>query len=146
MLWFFHPWAWYGLGLLIPLLFLNYGYGELIRQLAGEAMSDVDPFLELRKAVGPWGMILLIAVFPGVTEEVAFRAMVQHWLQIAIKPRHAIILASALFMALHFNILGAPYLFMVGCLLGWVKYKTGSLYPSMLIHGLHNYVVIAYMT
>ena len=33
---------------------------------------------------------------------------------------------------------------LVGLLLGWVKWKTGSLYPSMLIHFLHNYIVLEY--
>ena len=32
-----------------------------------------------------------------------------------------------------------------GLLLGWVRWKTGSLYPSMLLHVLHNYAVIAFL-
>jgi len=29
-------------------------------------------------------------------------------------------------------------------LLGWVKWKTNSLYPSMLIHFLHNFIVVMF--
>jgi membrane protease YdiL (CAAX protease family) len=47
-------------------------------------------------------------------------------------------------MALHFSVMSAPYLFAVGMLLGWAKQKTGSLYPSIVIHFLHNFLVIAY--
>ena len=54
------------------------------------------------------------------------------------------VVASALFAALHFSVLSFPYLFAVGMALGWVKWKTGSLYPPMLMHFLHNYVVVAY--
>jgi membrane protease YdiL (CAAX protease family) len=50
--------------------------------------------------------------------------------------------ASFLFAAMHFSIVSFPYLFLVGALLGWTKWKTGSLYPSMLIHFLHNFIVI----
>ena len=56
----------------------------------------------------------------------------------------AVLIASALFMALHFSVLSAPYLLLVGMLLGWAKLKTGSLYPSMLIHFLHNFIVISF--
>jgi membrane protease YdiL (CAAX protease family) len=45
---------------------------------------------------------------------------------------------------MHFSIVSFPYLFALGVLLGWTKWKTGSLYPSMLIHFLHNLVVIEY--
>jgi len=141
------PWAWIGLALLIPALGINYGYHEAIRHLAGDMMPDTDiVFTELRNALGDWGIIFVLAVFPAITEEIALRGLVQHWLQATIKPRHAIILASALFMALHlFVYISWPYLFMVGFLLGWVKYKTDSLYPSMLIHGLHNYLVVEFL-
>ena len=31
---------------------------------------------------------------------------------------------------------------LAGNLLGWVKWKTGSLYPSILLHFLHNLIVL----
>ena len=62
----------------------------------------------------------------------------------AIAPTRAIVLASALFMAMHLSVLSAPYLFALGLLLGWTKWKTGSLYPSMLVHFLHNLIVLEF--
>jgi membrane protease YdiL (CAAX protease family) len=53
-----------------------------------------------------------------------------------------VIVASALFAGMHFSVISFPYLFLVGMLLGWTKWKTQSLYPSMLIHFLHNLIVI----
>ena len=89
-------------------------------------------------------LVTLFCIFPAITEEIAFRGLVQHWLVSAIAPMRALVIASALFMALHFSVLSAPYLFLVGMLLGWAKLKTGSLYPSMLIHFLHNFIVISF--
>jgi membrane protease YdiL (CAAX protease family) len=134
--------AWIGLLLLVPTLALNYGYGHLIEQLVGgESWSFIE---QLRKDGFPEeAIVFFICVFPAVAEEIAFRGLLQHWLQVALSPRRAILLASALFSAMHFSILGAPYLFVAGCLMGWVKWKTGSLYPSMLIHFLHNLAVVA---
>ena len=85
-----------------------------------------------------------IAVFPAVTEEIAFRGLVQHWLHVAVAPWTAIALASALFAAMHFSIVSAPYLFLVGGVLGWARWRTGSLYPSMVAHFVHNLAVLAY--
>ena len=137
---FFHPAAWIGLLALAPLLAINYGYAELIRYLLGKTEES-----HLRTMGLPIeALVLFIAVLPAITEEIAFRGLVQHWLQVALTPTKAILIASALFMALHFSPVGAPYLFTVGLLLGWVKWKTGSLYPSMLIHFLHNFVVVVF--
>ncbi|MBI9017020.1 MAG: CPBP family intramembrane metalloprotease [Phycisphaerae bacterium] len=132
--------AWLGLLMLIPALAINFGYHELITravpEMAGESHQGI---LEI---LGPTGAFLIICLLPGIMEEIAFRGLIQHWLQVAIKPWRAIILAAALFAALHVNIISFPYLFGLGVLMGWTKYKTGSLYPSILIHILHNFVVI----
>jgi uncharacterized protein len=132
-----------GLASLVPLLAINYGYSTFLQSLLpGEAEGLTD---ELRETgVSNAVIVLSYCVLPGVLEEIAFRGLVQHWLHAAIRPRNAIIFASFLFTVLHFSILSFPYLFAVGALLGWVKWKTGSLYPSMLIHFLHNFVVVEY--
>ncbi|MBW8015375.1 MAG: CPBP family intramembrane metalloprotease [Planctomycetes bacterium] len=138
---FFQKYAWYGLGILIGMLLLNYMYSSFLMYLGPNLPSFNDLFSKME--LGPFGKLFIICIVPGITEEIAFRGLIQHWLQIAIKPWRAIILASALFAAMHLSVLHAPYIFLLGLLLGWMKWKTGSLYPSMLVHILHNYVVIA---
>ncbi|MCG3180510.1 MAG: hypothetical protein BIFFINMI_02872 [Phycisphaerae bacterium] len=139
---FLSPWAWVALAILPPLLAVNWGYHEGVRHLLGGLLEDADK--TLGSQMGRTAMVICFCVFPAVLEEIAFRGLVQHWLQVAITPAKAIVIASALFTVLHFNIISAPYLFGVGLLLGWAKYKTGSLYPSILIHFLHNFVVVVY--
>lgn len=138
---FFHPVAWFALMLLAPLLCINYGYHSWVFETTG---ID-DPLLTERLkelGAGPGTLVFLYCVLPAVTEEVAFRGLLQHWLQVALSPCRALLIASALFAAMHFTTISAPYLLLVGLLLGWAKWKTGSLYPSMLIHFLHNYFVL----
>ena len=60
----------------------------------------------------------------------------------AVAPRTAITLSAGLFALMHFSVLSAPYLFLVGLLLGWARWRTGSLYPSMVAHFVHNLVVL----
>jgi membrane protease YdiL (CAAX protease family) len=139
---FDHWAAWVGLVLLVPLLALNYGYHEWIA-----SMLDIEEggglVTQLREDGFSEGMLIFfIAVYPAIGEEIAFRGLLQHWLQVALRPMRAILLAGALFSAIHLNPVSAPILFLAGLLLGWVKWKTGSLYPSMLIHFLHNLAVV----
>lgn len=140
---FNRPEALMGFGLLIVALAINFGYFEFLRNLLGGEAGD--PMSKLRESgVGEMTLVICYCVLPGITEEIAFRGLLQHWLATAIAPMRALILASFLFAILHFNLLGLPYLFAVGMLLGWVKWKTGSLYPGMLLHFLHNLVVIEF--
>jgi membrane protease YdiL (CAAX protease family) len=132
------------LALLAPMLLINFGYHHVMMQLA-EVKGDSLAELFRRSGFTFGGVVLVICVFPAICEEIAFRGLLQHWLQTAIAPLRAIILASALFTAMHFNVIGAPYLLGLGFLLGWAKWKTGSLYPSMLIHFLHNLAVVMFM-
>jgi membrane protease YdiL (CAAX protease family) len=135
----FNHWAaWAGLGILIPLLGLNLGYHAILRSM----MDAPDSMTEIIQALGLPGTILLICVFPAVMEEIAFRGLLQHWLSTAVKPYKAMMMAAALFAALHFSPLSFPILFLVGLLLGWMKQQTKSLYPSMLAHFLHNLTII----
>lgn len=131
-----------GLGflLLILLLALNFGYHSLIFHLMGDKKQ---PDVLLQEADLNFGaMFLLVCLIPGITEEIAFRGLIQHWLHTVLRPWKAIVLASALFTALHLSVISAPYIFLLGILLGWVKWKSRSLYPSILMHIVHNCVCI----
>lgn len=138
---FFTPPAWIALGLLIPALGLNWAWSTMWMELL-ESQGITGPPDTRETLANPLFRIMAIAVFPAITEEIAFRGLLQHWLQTAIKPWRAIILASFLFALLHFSVIGLPYLFLIGGLMGWAKWKSGSLYPSILIHFIHNLVVI----
>jgi len=136
--------AWAGLFALVPLLAVNALYHDLMRDLLG--VQGGGFIEELREAgLGEGVLVLSIAVFPALTEEVAFRGLLQHWLHVAVRAATAIVLASALFAAMHFSVISFPYLFAVGLLLGWMRWRTGSLWPPIAAHFLHNLVVLAYL-
>jgi membrane protease YdiL (CAAX protease family) len=130
-----------GLVVLVALLVVNYLYHfVLIDALFDSIEIESEAYHEIFPTFA--GLVIFVCVIPGVMEEVAFRGLIQHWFHAAVAPRTAIVVASAMFSAAHFSILSAPYLFAVGLLLGWLRWKTGSLYPSMIVHFLHNFAVI----
>ena len=132
-----------GLAILAPLLAVNYYYHGWLQDLEGVETRDITEALA-ESGLSQASLIILFCICPAVVEEIAFRGLVQHWLQAALTPLKAMVLASALFVALHLSIISVPYLFGLAMLLGWTKYRTGSLYPAMLIHFLHNYVVLEF--
>ncbi len=138
---FLSPWFWAGVGMLVPLLLVNFAYHGALEYFAG-LESDDNPVVILVDRFGFATAVVIFCVLPGIIEEVAFRGLLQSWLMAVLRPRSALILASVLFAALHASVISLPYLFAVGLLLGWVYHKTRSLWPCMTIHFLHNLVVI----
>jgi membrane protease YdiL (CAAX protease family) len=142
---FRHKEALMGLGGLAVCLVINYVYATFLESLVPEEFATPSPWERMRQeGYGTATLIVLACIAPAVIEEIAFRGLMQHWLGMAMRPRKALIIAAALFAAMHFSALSFPYLFLVGLLLGWTWWKTRSLYPPMLLHFLHNFVVIEY--
>jgi len=128
--------------LLLPvLLVVNYGCQWFFIHVLGQ--GSLSEWWLYKADVGPVPKFVLVCLIPGITEEIAFRGLIQHWLHTVLRPWRAIVLASALFTALHLSVPSAPYIFLFGLLLGWAKWKSKSLYPSMLMHIVHNWVVLS---
>ena len=135
----FHPATWLGLAILAPMLLLNYSYMHFLIDTLGLKNRNTMAYFSTS-----WGPLVFVCIMPAIIEEIGFRGIIQHQFEKAVSPWAAIAVASLVFSAAHFTILSAPYLALLGGLLGWMKWKTGSLYPSMLVHFLHNFIVITY--
>ncbi len=130
-----------GMGVLLVINMLYHGWIQGMVEI-----EDVGVIQQLHESnLGYWGVVILIAIMPAMTEEIAFRGLLQTWLSVAVSPWKSVVFAAALFAALHCSILSAPYLFAVGMLLGWVRKETGGVIPCIFLHALHNYVVIHYI-
>ncbi|MCX7697797.1 MAG: CPBP family intramembrane metalloprotease [Bacteroidales bacterium] len=81
---------------------------------------------------------LLIAVLPALSEEIFFRGTLQTWLMRFTKSWVAIVLVAIVFSAFHFDFYGFLPRFVLGLLLGYIYYKTGSLWSTMFFHFLNN--------
>jgi membrane protease YdiL (CAAX protease family) len=93
-----------------------------------------------------WRVIIVISFFAGVWEEAFFRGGVQVWLTDAIGAPLAILIASAIFAAIHFSkpIIGFIQ-FLIGCLLGVIYWQTVSLLGVMLAHFLYDIFALWYL-
>ena len=75
-----------------------------------------------------WGGILAIAIIGPVLEELLFRG--------------GILISALLFGVFHINPAQILPAFLIGILLAWTYYKTGSLIPCILMHILNNSLAV----
>jgi membrane protease YdiL (CAAX protease family) len=86
---------------------------------------------------------LLFAAAPALFEELGFRGVIFSLLRRSLDARETILLSAIAFGLLHLSV---PMLLThvpLGIYFGWLRHRSGSLYPSMLAHFLHNGLVVA---
>ncbi|MDH5608812.1 MAG: CPBP family intramembrane metalloprotease [Cyclobacteriaceae bacterium] len=82
---------------------------------------------------------LVIAVIPGIGEELLFRGLIQNLFNGAFKNPHiAIWLAAFLFGAFHFQFYGMVPRMLLGVLFGYLYYWSGHLGYAMIAHFINN--------
>lgn len=87
--------------------------------------------------------LIMLAILPAVFEEVMFRGAIQNLFSRWWKaPVLAIIVTSVLFSAVHFSYLGFLSRAALGFVLGWMYYRTGNLWLSIIAHGANNAVAL----
>ena len=124
--------ALFSLGTIIPLSFLY-------EQLGIEMDENTQQiFTSLMKE--PWGYVA-IGILAPLAEEVVFRgAILRTLLGIMSKKNHwvAIMISAAIFGVVHANLAQFINALLMGLLLGWMYYRTGSLVPGILLHWVNN--------
>jgi membrane protease YdiL (CAAX protease family) len=89
-----------------------------------------------------WAMLLLISVMPAIFEELAFRGVIQSSLERVFNARDAWLIQAALFSVLHLSPLIFPSHFLMGLCFGYMRRRSRSIYPGMLLHGSWNALVL----
>ena len=81
----------------------------------------------------------MVSIFAPFFEEWLCRGMVlRGLLGNKVKPAWAIVFSAIFFAVIHLNPWQAVPAFLLGCLFGYVYYKTGSLKLTMLMHFANN--------
>lgn len=120
------------LGAIIPCIWLQ------------EQMPELPNWMENEFTVllgSPWGY-LAIGLLAPFSEEVVLRGAVLRELLRSPKltPWAAIVISAVLFALIHMNPAQMPYAFLIGLLLGWMYWRTGSILPGMAYHWANNSV------
>ena len=87
-------------------------------------------------------VVLTICVQPAIFEELAFRGAIMSALGKFLSSTEVVFVSSAMFAILHLSIPSLPHLFLMGVALAYLRQWCGSLYPGMLLHFCHNFLVV----
>jgi len=87
--------------------------------------------------------VLLVAagvvVIAPLVEEIVFRGFFQGQLERGYRDAtKAILLSSLLFTVLHFNPWWSLQIYLLGMVLGYLAWRTGSIWPSFMVHAINN--------
>ena len=118
------------LGAIIPSIWMQ----EQMPELPNIVESQFDMILSNR-----WGY-LVIGLLAPLTEEIVVRGCVLRDLLKSPKltPLWAIVISAVIFSLLHVNPAQMPHAFVIGLLLGWMYWRTGSILPGVAYHWANN--------
>lgn len=116
------------------------GYFWLIERLGVPLASVSTMFLDAGWPL--WSAFIVISVMPAVFEELAFRGVIQSSLERVFNTRDAWLIQAALFSVLHLSPLMFPSHFLMGLCFGYMRRRSRSIYPGMLLHASWNAVVV----
>ena len=137
-----HPAAWFATLIGAPAaLVTGIGVAEMFQRIAPVPERVLRSFGEFAVAgdtMPLWEMVFLVAVVPGIFEELAFRGVLLHGLSRRLRPVPLVLTVGLLFGLFHVNLWRIPPTAYLGTLLATVVLLTGSIYPAMLWHAVNN--------
>ncbi len=92
----------------------------------------------LESGLGVSFNLIMLALIPGFCEEILFRGYAQRQFERASGPAGGILLSGVLFGMYHLRPSQVLPLVMLGLYLAYLTWRTGSLWPAVLVHILHN--------
>lgn len=102
--------------------------------------QDFINFIAINENILLLVIVLPIQIITVASEEIVFRYFAINALKKIFTKNITIILSSVIFTLLHRGF--SPDIFISGIVLGYLYYKTGSLFLCFLIHMMHNLTII----
>ncbi len=139
-------------GIWIPLLVTHAGFLILILTLAHGMEVGMDRLLpeSMRQSIlqesdpltqASTPVLAILFATAAIPEEILFRGLILKGLLGHYRPITAVWISAVLFTVAHGNPLQFPVAIMIGACAGWYYQATGSLWPGLVAHGLHNLLI-----
>ncbi|MCA9218121.1 MAG: CPBP family intramembrane metalloprotease [Planctomycetales bacterium] len=124
---FLHPAA-AGLGEALRVMYPISGGTEQLLKNVGNLLSEAQL----------WQILLLMAVFPAICEELAFRGFILSGLRRTGQTGTAIVISSVFFGVIHGILQQSISATILGLFLGYIAVQSRSVIPCMVFHMTHN--------
>ena len=108
--------------------------------LGDEQIARAKQMLDALGSQPLWLVLVTLALVPAVFEELSFRGFLFGSLRGVVSGAWAIVVSGVLFGVFHEVLFPGRLLTstFLGLVLGWVRWRTGSVVPCMVLHVLHN--------
>jgi len=125
----------------VTLLTAKFGLFTLTPELLEKIQGIVRKF----QAAPVWLLLGSFAVVPAVFEELCFRGFMFGALRTRLSGAWTVVVSALLFGLFHEFFIPGKLIpsALLGLVLGWVRLRTGSVLPGMVLHALHNGVVLS---
>lgn len=124
--------------LMVPAIFI---VNVMTEQLALEDMNETL-FQQLMNNF--WGVLAIVVIGP-LSEEFVFRMGIQHHLMRRhYSPYLSILIASLIFGTIHGNPAQIPGAVLLGAVLGWLYWRSGSIWLSVIAHAFNNLIGVLF--
>ena len=106
---------------------------------APEYIVDLNGLLRPDTLIGFILLFVAVAIIAPIGEELLFRgffqqALEKHWKDVT----RAILITALLFSMIHMNPYWFAQIYILGVLLGFIAWKTQSVFPALILHGMNN--------
>ncbi len=131
--------VWVGVLIVCALVYLGIGFAG--GSWAGPLLDVVREVTDVARfnAATPvdWALIIVRALLlAGIAEELLFRGILFGWLRGRLSAWPVILITTALFTVEHIYPLVFPLVVFLGLALGWLREKSGSILPGLMLHVL----------
>lgn len=128
----------------IPFIYSLMYLGSLLMEAVNLPNLLEDTFMDMSHSF--WGIVSIALVAP-VLEECLFRGAIEGHLLTLWKgrPWAAIVVSGLIFGIVHLNPAQMLYASLIGIVLGWLRWRTGSVVPGIIGHILNNSLAVVFM-
>ncbi len=121
------------------------GVEDWMRRMEEQAESITDSFLQFRAPGDLWINLFVIAVLPGIGEELLFRGVIQRLFSEWTRSVHwGILITAVLFSMSHVQFFGFIPRLLMGVLFGYMLVWSGSLWYPVIAHFTNNALAVVY--
>jgi len=82
--------------------------------------------------------LIFVSLLPGLVEEMLFRGILFNHLLRFSRPKITILISSILFSFIHFSVISLPWLFSIGMILGYFRFRYRTIWYGIFFHMLYN--------
>lgn len=100
-----------------------------------------DNFKQMFSSIGEnfWDTVISVAVLAPLMEEFVLRGTIERGMLTRYSAAGAILWSSFVFAAIHMNLWQAIPAFALGCVFGWVYYRSHSIWAVIFMHFVNNF-------